>query len=52
MERLWCSACGRQIMEGLVKHGKDFGFYSNFDANHWNILSRGVTSELCLTCSI
>lgn len=42
----------KQIMEGLVRYGKGFGFYSKFDGNHWHILSGGVTPELWLRGSI
>lgn len=39
-------------MEGFVRWGKDFVFYSKYDGNHWNISSGGITSKLWLTGSI
>lgn len=39
-------------MEGLVIYEKTLGFYSKFDGDHQNILTRGMTSVLYLVTSV
>lgn len=43
----WCQKIDRdQILEILLGHWRDFGFYSEENGNHCRVLSRRITSDL------